>query len=196
MTDDVFQNVKDLVSLSEAVRFYGYDPNRAGYIRCPFHNEKTASLKLYEHNYHCFGCDAHGTVIDFVAGLFNLSPLDAVKRLNSDFNLGLCLDGHPDPDGQQKRLKTQEARRRFEAWRDKLLNELDAAIRTANLADYQNMTEAEVMALRYREALEAWADVLMHGNMDEQMQIFRDREEVGRICQMILKPTQTKSTAA
>ena len=48
MTDDVFQTVKDLVPIAEAVRLYGYEPSRSGFICCPFHNEKTASLKLYD----------------------------------------------------------------------------------------------------------------------------------------------------
>lgn len=41
------------------------------FIRCPFHNEKSASLVLYQDgSYHCFGCSAHGNnAIDFLMGL-------------------------------------------------------------------------------------------------------------------------------
>ena len=197
MTDDVFQTVKDLVPIAEAVRLYGYEPSRSGFICCPFHNEKTASLKLYDNgSFYCFGCGAHGTVIDFAAKLFNLRPLDAVKRLNEDFRLGVNLDAPQDRDQLRQRRKTMEAKQRFSEWREQMLNQIDKAIRVANLADFRSMTEAEATAVRFRESLEAWASVLMHGSLDEQMQIFRDREGVGRLCQMILHNMQTKSTAA
>lgn len=37
-------------------------------VRCVFHNEKSASLILFEDgHYHCFGCGKHGNnAIDFV----------------------------------------------------------------------------------------------------------------------------------
>lgn len=197
MKDDVFHTVKELIPLSEAVRLYGFTPNRSGFICCPFHNEKTPSLKLYQDgSFYCFGCGAHGTVIDFAALLFNLDSLDAVKRLNEDFALALDMDGPPDREKIRQRRKTLEAKKRFDKWRDQMLNQLDRSIRVANLADFRSMTAAEATALRYRETLEAWADVLQHGSLDEQMQIFRDREGVGRLCRMILNSMQTKSTAA
>ena len=71
---------------------YGFDPNRSGFIKCPFHQgDRTASLKIYpgDKGFHCFGCGAHGSVIDFVMRLFDLSFPQAVVRLSSDFNLGL-----------------------------------------------------------------------------------------------------------
>lgn len=192
----VFDNVKAMVPMVDATKLYGYEPNRSGYIRCPFHNEKTASMKLYYRDFYCFGCGAHGTVIDFVALLFGLDPIGAVKRLNEDFKLGIDLDRPTDTEQLKKRRKLQETRQRFNAWRDQMGYQLDRAIRVANCADFQNVTEAQSLAIRFREAMESWADVLMHGSIDEQMQIFRDREEVERLCQMILNGTQMKSTAA
>lgn len=191
----IFNEVKDLLSMAEVVRFYGYEPNRAGYICCPFHNEKTASLKLYTRDFHCYGCHIGGDVIDFVGRLFNLDPMAAAKRLNEDFHLGIDLDKPEDAEQLRQRQKVQEARRRFNAWRDQMLNQLDRVIRVANLADYPS-TAAEALALCYREPMEAWADVLLHGTIDEMMVVFRSREGIDRLCRLILKDTQTKSTAA
>lgn len=191
----IFDEVKAAVPMAEAVRFYGYDPNRSGYICCPFHGEKTASLKVYEKDFHCYGCGAHGSVIDFVALLLGIDPLAAVKRLNEDFNLGLDLDRAADGEQLRQRRKIQEARKRFDAWREQLLKQLNAAIRIANLAGYPS-TPAEALALRYREALEAWADDLQHGSVAEQMQILRDRKEVEQLCRMILNNMPMKSSAA
>ncbi len=43
---------------------------------CPFHNDKTPSLKL-DRRYHCFGCGADGDVIDFAAALYGLGKKEA-----------------------------------------------------------------------------------------------------------------------
>lgn len=192
---DIFDAVKDAVILPRAAREYGYTPTRAGFICCPFHAERTPSLKLYDRTYHCFGCGAHGSVIDFVGELFNLSPIDAAKKLNADFSLHLTEDP-PAHEEQELRRKAWEARTLFEEWREQMLNQIDAAIRVANLADYEDLTEAEVTAIRYREALTYWADVLLHEPLSEQMGVFRDREGVERLCRMILQNTLPRSATA
>ena len=52
--------------MPEVVRQYGIEINRSGFCRCPFHTEKTASMKIYAQSFYCFGCGAGGDVIDFV----------------------------------------------------------------------------------------------------------------------------------
>ena len=60
---DIFEEVKRRVPVTEAARRYGLMPNRAGFVRCPFHGEKTPSLKLWEDHWHCFGCEATASCI-------------------------------------------------------------------------------------------------------------------------------------
>jgi len=50
---------------------------------CPFHNERTPSFHVMPEKgfYHCFGCGAHGDVIDFVAGTQGISTMDALEQL-------------------------------------------------------------------------------------------------------------------
>lgn len=89
--------IKRLVDMREAVEHYGFYPNRGGYISCPFHKEKTASLKVYcssdsHSGWHCFGCGRGGSVIDFVMQLFDINYQQAVIRINQDFNLGLTKE--------------------------------------------------------------------------------------------------------
>ena len=90
MTVDVFQEVRERVSTLDVAQFYGFHPNRAGFIPCPFHHERTASLKLYPgaKGFFCFGCHTGGSVIDFVAQLYGLDALGAVRRLKDDCNRG------------------------------------------------------------------------------------------------------------
>ncbi|CAI8943657.1 DNA primase [Methylocaldum szegediense] len=51
--------------------------------RCPFHNEKTPSFTVSRDKqfYHCFGCGAHGNVIDFLMGYDHLTFVEAVESL-------------------------------------------------------------------------------------------------------------------
>ena len=69
----------------EIACFYGFKPNRGNYIPCPFHSEKTASMRLYSDNFYCYGCGAGGDMIKFVQLYFNISFPQALVRINSDF---------------------------------------------------------------------------------------------------------------
>ena len=89
MSVDKVEIIKDRLTMREVLFQYGYEPNRAKFICCPFHTEKTPSMKIFEKDYHCFGCGAHGDVISFVQQLFNLSFPDVLKKIDLDFNLNL-----------------------------------------------------------------------------------------------------------
>ena len=72
---------------------------------CPFHTEKTPSFHVYPDNsYHCFGCGAHGDVIDFVAGIEHIEPAEAIRTHGDQFAAevlaGSLQEGAPaDPEG-------------------------------------------------------------------------------------------------
>ena len=83
--------IRQAVSMLDVAARYGYRPNRAGYVPCPFHAEDTPSLKLYpeDRGFHCFGCGRSGDVTDFVMGLFDLTFQQALFRLQHDFGLDI-----------------------------------------------------------------------------------------------------------
>ena len=84
---DLFTQVKMAVSVKEAAEYYGLEVKRGNMVCCPFHNDRTPSMKLNEDYFYCFGCGATGDVIDLVAKLFNLSSYDAAKKLADDFGI-------------------------------------------------------------------------------------------------------------
>lgn len=104
--------IKERLTAREVVEFYGFHPDRGGYIQCPFHaGDNHGSLKVYtgdKTGWHCFGCGAGGSVIDFVMRLFDISFRQACVRLNSDFGLGLT----GEPPSPAERSAVLEARRR------------------------------------------------------------------------------------
>jgi len=94
---ELAQRVKESVSALDEGRLMGLNIDRAGFCRCPFHQEKTASLKLYkgQRGYHCFGCGATGDVINLVMRYYDISFKQALLRLDSEWGLGLNLTGRP-----------------------------------------------------------------------------------------------------
>lgn len=89
---DIFAEIKSRLSMSEVVRRYvGLEPNRAGFIPCSFHQEKTASCKIYKNSFYCFGCGEGGSIIDFLAKLKVITPFEVATLLNVDFGLNLPI---------------------------------------------------------------------------------------------------------
>lgn len=89
---DMATEIRQTLTARQVAEFYGFQVSRSGFMKCPFHSgDHTASLKLYPgtSGFHCFGCGANGSVIDFVMKLFNLNFKQAILRINSDFHLGL-----------------------------------------------------------------------------------------------------------
>ena len=87
---DLFTQIKMAVSVKEAAEYYGLEVNRGNMVCCPFHADRTPSMKLNEDYFYCFGCGAHGDVIDLVVKLFNLSSYDAAKKLAADRRCAGC----------------------------------------------------------------------------------------------------------
>ncbi len=108
------EQIKQRVLLGEAVERYAGERIIKNKMRCPFHNEKTASFTIYRDNtYHCFGCSAHGDVIAFVQRYFNIKFSEAVKRLDYDYNLGLTEQlTYAEHRRQQREASDREAERR------------------------------------------------------------------------------------
>ena len=83
MTTD---EIKQSVSMREVVERYGYHPNRAGFISCPFHNgDRTPSMKIYKRDYHCHACGANGDVFSFVMGMEHCDFKTAYKALGGSY---------------------------------------------------------------------------------------------------------------
>ena len=84
---NLFQIVKTAVTVKQAAALYGLPITTTGMTCCPFHEDHTPSMKLNDAYYYCFGCGATGDVIDLTARLFDLSSLQAARKLVQDFDL-------------------------------------------------------------------------------------------------------------
>lgn len=114
------EQIRESVRLRDVMEFYGVSFNSRGFAICPFHAEKTASLSIKNEHYKCFGCGAYGGVIDFVMAYHGLGFMQAVMKLNNDFNLGLACR-RPT---YRERIQAAENRRIAEAerkWKAELM---------------------------------------------------------------------------
>ncbi len=120
MRIDAVQRIKERLTMEDVIQHYGFSTNRAGFMCCPFHNEKTASLKVYKGKggWHCFGCGASGDEISFVQQLFELSFPDALKKIDIDFNLNLYVEHNFEElrrsHYQQKKIQAERERKKIE----------------------------------------------------------------------------------
>lgn len=105
MGANVFETVKQFVTVREAAERYGIEVKRGGMACCPFHDDKNPSMKLNEEYFYCFGCGATGDVIDLTARLYNLSTKEAAEKLTQDF--GLIYDSQAPPRRRYVRQKTE-----------------------------------------------------------------------------------------
>ncbi|MCW8835652.1 MAG: DNA primase [Rhodospirillales bacterium] len=71
---------------------------------CPFHKEKSPSFSVSDEKgfYHCFGCGAHGSAIDFVMETDKLSFPEAVERLAHDTGLEIPVESPEERERAKK----------------------------------------------------------------------------------------------
>lgn len=113
---NLFQDVKLRLAMSDIVYRYVGQISRKKTISCPFHKEKTPSLKVYENSFYCFGCGAGGDIINFVSKLFNLSNHEAAEKIDADFGLGLTnaeYDAVAEMKFEYERKKKKDEENRF-----------------------------------------------------------------------------------
>jgi DNA primase len=83
------ERLKREVSLVRLIESQGHELKKRGrdwVMRCVFHEEDTPSLAVSEAKnvYHCFGCNASGTVLDWVMKTQGVSLPHAVQLLRND----------------------------------------------------------------------------------------------------------------
>ncbi|WP_244170840.1 CHC2 zinc finger domain-containing protein, partial [Xenorhabdus miraniensis] len=86
--DAELQHLKAAVPLVAVLEQQGRQVIKRGKDRlvlCPFHQEKTPSMVITpsKNLYHCFGCDAGGSVLDWVMKTEGLSLRHACERLRA-----------------------------------------------------------------------------------------------------------------
>ncbi|WP_161998168.1 toprim domain-containing protein [Silvanigrella paludirubra] len=85
------QNIIQTIPLQDHLRRF-MDVKRSGgnaVAKCPFHQDSSPSMYIYQNNYHCFACKAHGTVIDYEMHRTGCSFREAVESLSQTYQIPL-----------------------------------------------------------------------------------------------------------
>lgn len=157
--------------MQDVAKFYGLQMNHSGMACCPFHDDRTPSLKVYDDHFYCFGCGATGDCTGFTAKLFGIPQIEAAKKISYDFGLNLFNGEIAVP--VNPRLKSDND---FHVW-----------LRNANLAvseylsklnewrkiyapknQWEQLHPLFVESLKRTDYVEYLADLLAHGSDKEK----------------------------
>ena len=104
--------IKKTVTSRQVVEHYGFKPDRGGYICCPFHGEKTASLKVHKSGWYCYGCHEGGDAVEFIRLFERCRFNQAVAKADLYFGLGLVKAEKVTLDEIYKKRKTDQDKRK------------------------------------------------------------------------------------
>ena len=191
---DLFTQIKMAVSVKEAAEYYGLEVNRGNMVCCPFHADRTPSMKLNEDYFYCFGCGAHGDVIALAAQLFDLPPATAAKKLAADFGI---TGQKPSILAKLQRGKSQvEAERRcFRVLGDYLQILQGWKENCAPQSPEDAIDPRYVEACHMLERIENMLDILAYGTPKERAEVVADLQKDNRLALMEARNRQIKEEA-
>ena len=170
--DNLFETVKQSITIREAAERYGIEVKRGGMVCCPFHDDKNPSMKLNKEYFYCFGCGATGDVIDMASRLYNLSPKEAAEKLAQDF--GLIYDSQAPPRRNYVRQKTETQQFREDRQRCyRILSDYYYLLKKWENAYSPHTPEEEphplfVEAIQKKTNVEYLLDLFLYENEEEQ----------------------------
>ena len=170
--DNLFETVKQSITIREAAERYGIEVKRGGMVCCPFHDDKNPSMKLNKEYFYCFGCGATGDVIDLASRLYNLSPKEATEKLAQDF--GLIYDSQAPPRRNYVRQKTETQQFREDRQRCyRILSDYYYLLKKWENAYSPHTPEEEphplfVEAIQKKTYVEYLLDLFLYENEEEQ----------------------------
>ena len=106
------EEIKERVSMRDILYRCGLpQPNRAGFICCPFHKgDREPSMKIYEKDYNCYGCGANGDIFTFLQGYCNITFKEAFESLGGTYDHAKSFSGKVAVYKMQKARLMREKR--------------------------------------------------------------------------------------
>ena len=161
------ETIKETVSMDQILSLYGYRVKHGGFMPCPFHGEKNASLRVYKGTggWHCFGCGRGGSVIDFVMEQEGCDFRVAVLAIDQALNLRLLRETGFDHDADRRHIfhsACDEFAKATERYLDAKAWEIEArqAVRlhAVQAAEEKKLTAPETMTADDYMTILTWRD--------------------------------------
>ena len=191
---NLFETVKAAVTPHMAAERYGLPIQQGSMVCCPFHADRTPSMKLNEDYFYCFGCGAHGDVIALTAQLFDLPPAEAAKKLAADFGI---TEQKPSILAKLQRGASQaEAERRcFRVLGDYLQILQDWKTNCAPQSPEDAIDPRYAEACHMLERIENMLDILTYGTPQERAEVVADLQKDNRLALMEARNWQIREDA-
>jgi len=180
----IYSQIKRQVSTREVAEFYGYKVSMSGMMKCPFHEDKSPSMKV-DQNFICFGCQEKGDVIRFASKLFGLPPYEAAGKLIKDMGLMVTSENKPEvqPGIRQKAKRELTEKQQFEQMTSRIYNVfcdyLHLLNRWAKERAPRSPTEDPdplfVEAMHKRDYVEYLLDLLLYGSKEDKAFVVIDK---------------------
>lgn len=107
------EEIKETYSMRDIAARYGLVPNRAGFLPCPFHmGDREPSMKLYDKDFHCHACGAHGDIFDFIMMMDDVSFKEAFLLLGGEYQESTFTSRMAVYQAQKQRAMRQKAAER------------------------------------------------------------------------------------
>jgi len=198
----IFEQLRQRVTARDAAEYYGLAVKPNGMARCPFHPDRTPSMKI-DRFYYCFGCGATGDAVDYVARAFGLSQIEAARKLCEDFHLeDLTAAGRNSPKEKARTQRRQDVRaekervlKQFRRWIrgsierlktcENVLQEMFEQCCPQQGNGYQ-FTDDYAFACFKRDIVAYWLDILCLGTEEERCEFFlHGRKEVDSVVESV-----------
>ena len=191
---NLFDTVKAAVTPRMAAERYGLPIQQGSMTRCPFHADRTPSMKLNEVYFYCFGCGASGDVIDLAARLFGLSGYEAAKKLAADFGIA---EQKPSILARLQRGKTQAETEResFRVLQDYLRILQDWKENCAPQSPVDAIDPRYAEACHMLERIGNMLDILACGTPQERAEVVADLQKDNRLALMESRNRQLREEA-
>lgn len=113
MVDVTTDEIKAAKSMQEVLLRYGLQPNRGGFIPCPFHQgDREASCKIYDTSFYCFGCGVAGDIFTFVQKMDHVSFKEAFQLLGGSYEVSFSAKFRVERARKERQKREKEIQER------------------------------------------------------------------------------------
>ena len=174
-----FEEIKNSVDILKLAEFYGISILNGNKALCPFHDDHHPSLSFKDNKFKCFACEKSGSAIDFVANLFGISVLEASKKINEDFSLGLF---NPLTKEAQKKIKKEQEQKEkndaivkafenwskvTEKWFTNIYKFLEKTRKKSGPKNFEEPSKIWTLSVNYLEIIENILEIFFSNNREE-----------------------------
>lgn len=196
---NIFQQAKSLLDIISVSEKYGINVINGTKALCPFHNDTNPSMSFKGDICTCWVCNETFDCIGLVSKLFNLTPMESVKKLNQDFKLGLKI-GQPIPHEAIKKIEQEnELLKLFDKWEHEAFIILTDYLHLLNNWKQQysptkddflkdNINEKYLEACYNFDYIDYLTDVFISGTYKDKVELYKThRKEIEKIGNKIRK---------